>query len=414
MLATLLLTLALTVSEPALPAPADLVRNALSGTPADWPLASRLQAVQQQLHDRGGPFYAALADTDGDGLTDLLLASTRRHSEPAATGYPTAIFRGADLAKGRFQPHVLSKGEGGFFRGLERTGDINGDGKPETVISYQFHGTGYHRLWQNGAYRHHSTAGQPPATARQAVSDGEFWFRRQEPARALPLFQQALRLPGEEVDGDWRPLIHLRTGQIQALLGRRQEAVGALRQAVAAGGALGKSAAAFLGRYDAGPGLEAALAAQLSDEPYHTGIWAVAPGFAQVALQAYLTRHGSAEGFPAPQQIRADLDGDGQPEWWVRPERGATPGHDLLAVKTPQGWRVGEVYTGDAGAVTAEKVGRRHRLRLSDLADGNSLHSLDWNGKLVRVEGSRDFVLQQPLLPEWPERCLDERRTTAR
>lgn len=64
--------------------------------PAQWPLASRLQALQQHLHDPRGALIAALGDTDGDGTADLVVGSSR-----LSDAGETAIFRGADLARGK-------------------------------------------------------------------------------------------------------------------------------------------------------------------------------------------------------------------------------------------------------------------------------------------------------------------------
>jgi hypothetical protein len=405
----------------------ETVEHALAGVPAAWAPEGRLQALEQAV--RGMDKNTRLADTDGDGLADLLVTSHREPMEHLTP--PVALFRGADLAAGRVKPYWLGTAPGAYFRELDATADVNGDGRREAVISYQFNGSGYIRQWfiyqwtgqeyrllfapvidnwrgtnyiwirpgkitvtcrplgffeqkhdpnrqheetwvwngQQYVFAEHKT---PPATtAVWQMNDAERRFLRQEYAAALPGYRRALSLP-MPVGKDLRSFIHLRLGESLALLGRSDEARVELQQAAAFDTDAGRAAATLLGKQPLPEALN-----EVRQRSPEGSVLAPAP----VVFQAFLAA-GRPGDFPSTERARADLDGDGVFEEWV---------HDLLGVKTPQGWRVGEVSTEGARLIGP----RKRQLVFTSGA-------LEWDGQHVRWRN-----ISRPLLPPVAERCLD-------
>lgn len=221
--------------------------------PANLPSQARLERLAGNLEHN---YYRRLADTDHDGLPDLLVTYD---SDPARPGEDRTaemmLFRGADLIAGKISAHVLE--QSGFFPKVEQMVDVTGDGRPEIVLKtkptgsgavshwlvYHWTGSRYdllfrhaldhwrgenyikfepgritftcrpwrtyehkfdpHRVHQevwvlkDGRFQFGQHYMPPPATTRQAVIDGEAHFRRQDYAAALALYRKALLLPPE-------------------------------------------------------------------------------------------------------------------------------------------------------------------------------------------------------------------------
>jgi hypothetical protein len=436
--------------------------------PASWPPEGKLQAVAQ--HFSIDDEHLQVADADGDGADDLIIASDIRMAEPPGYMVPTVVFRSADLKAGRVKAQVLPGDEGGFFRSWGPVGDLNLDGRRELAVQYGFGGSGdirgwvvyqwdgraFRRIfearldnwrgptwiyfaggrigltcrpgdyfahhtqphrshvetwaWRNGQYRFVSHYAPPARTARQAVSDAERLFRRQEYSAAALLYRRALALPREpELDRDWAPYIHFRLGQIEGLLGHGEGARRELAQAAAAGGFIAQAVGVM--QQD---GLIGVMGLDREPEGVPGVAWfsgqLLAPP--EVVLQAYLTEKGTAEGFPAEAILAADLDGDGRKELFVRPRRAYAEGEpaDLLAVRTAAGWRVGRVST--ASGTDPTVVRRDHRRVIRVNLGGGDVAELGWDGKLVHhLYGQKSGFSSRsthPLLEPLQERCLQE------
>jgi hypothetical protein len=437
--------------------------------PPGWPVEAWVQAAAQSFVDYDG-VDAHMADVDGDGAQDLVLASHNRRRNPPGYLLPTVVFRYADLQASRVRAYPLPGQEGGFFRSWGPVGDLNGDGRRELAVEYGFGGSGdirgwvlyqwdgraFRRLfeatlnnwrgpteiwfakgrigltcrpetffahhtmphrehvetwtWWNGRYRFQSHYAPPAPTARQQVAEAERFFRRQDYAAAALLYQRALTLPREpeyEQDRDWAPYIHLRLGQIEQLLGHGEAARRELGRLAEAGGYFGEAAQVLLKE-----GLLGVMRLPREPEGLPGVAWFTGAALAppEVVPQAHLAGHGTAEGFPARLTRTVDLDGDGSAEIWLRPEvldpRGAA--YDLLAVRLPQGWRVGRLDTRNWIDPTVQRRGKGSVLRFDQ--GGQEWAELGWDGKLVHFayHQTRTTRWTAPLLEPAQDRCLQD------
>lgn len=107
-------------------------------------LSERVRLLARRLSENPIVHLARSADTDDDGLNDLVAAPKAVPDLPYHRG-PVAVWRGADLGAGRLQPYLLPSA--GDVSKVEYVADVNGDGRTEVVITYETHGSGGHVPW---------------------------------------------------------------------------------------------------------------------------------------------------------------------------------------------------------------------------------------------------------------------------
>lgn len=268
-----------------------------------------LQLVLARLSGESAEPMALRADADGDGAPDLLVAFgfcqtpvlVYRAAEP---GKPVSLPTGASL------PWMY----GGGSR-IDQVADVNGDGRPEVVMErrvaggsadhtylfvYQWY-SGFSLLFEDqlsnwrgpnrwtvgdgtvsiqcrplGPFEHKMTpnrqqtekfrwnpatiryelvdrAREPVETQLQQISDAEELFQTGNYDDALLAYSQVGRFKAPaQPEADWPALAALRTGQMLALKGRRNEALAALQLAAEGAAPVGEMAAAFLTAYRSG------------------------------------------------------------------------------------------------------------------------------------------------------------------
>jgi len=111
-----------------------------SPTAANLAAGSSLDAsaifLEAPTYDSGGhdAYSVALADVNGDGKPDLLVANLCGDSTSTCAGTVAVLFGNGD---GTFQP-AASYGSGGESAYLVAVADVNGDGKPDLLVANAF------------------------------------------------------------------------------------------------------------------------------------------------------------------------------------------------------------------------------------------------------------------------------------